>query len=66
MYLKSCFLLINVTGGSTWFSSGNKKNPLGVGLMVNLRSWSLLLSRSQVRSSLVSVSVDKSISFGFK
>ena len=32
-------------------------NPFGVGLVVGLGSWSVLLSRSQVRFSLVPISV---------
>jgi len=35
--------------------------PFGVDLVVDLRSWSVLLSRSQVRFPLVPISVSKSI-----
>jgi len=34
-------------------------NPFGVGLVVDLRSWSLLLQKSQVRFPLVPISVGK-------
>jgi len=36
-------------------------NPFGVGLVVGLGSWSVLLSRSQVRFPLVPISVGKFI-----
>ena len=38
-------LIIQIMLKYTWFSSGNQKNPFGVGLVVNLRSWSLFLLR---------------------